>query len=273
MEKFKHKIEHKEIQDLEFDILKEFDKFAKKNKLKYFLSGGSCLGAVRHHDFIPWDDDIDVCMLRSDYDRLMELVKNHRKMEGKPQYEFCLPLDENYVYPFIKIVNRDTLVYEKDIQHRFLLGVWMDIFPIDIWPDDKRTIKKIMRKHNFYKFMNKVYVAGNLTTKKKKILNFIGKIGYNVLFYGKDYRYWNKKIIDLVSPCEGNYLGDRIWPVKNKEFFSKKVFEREIYIEFRDGKFPIPIGYKEYLKKMYGNYMQLPKEKDRVYHDFIGYKK
>ena len=80
MEKFKNKIGHKEIQSLEYDILKEFDKFARKNNLQYFLSGGSCLGAIRHQDFIPWDDDIDVCMLREDYDRLLELVKNQRKM-------------------------------------------------------------------------------------------------------------------------------------------------------------------------------------------------
>lgn len=273
MKKFKNKIGHKEIQSLEYDILKEFDKFARENNLQYFLSGGSCLGAIRHQDFIPWDDDIDVCMLREDYDRLLELVKSQRKMEEKPEYEFCLPLDRDYVYPFIKIVNRDTLVYEKDIQHRFLLGVWMDIFPMDIWPDDKKTIKRIMRKHNFYKLMNKIYIAGNLTSGKKKFLNIIGKIGYNILFHGKDYRYWNKKIIDLVTPCQGTYVGDRIWPVKDKEFFSKEVFEKPVYKKFRDQEFPVPVGYEEYLTKMYGDYMQLPKEKDRIYHDFKGYKK
>ena len=170
-------------------------------------------------------------------------------------------------------MNRDTLVYEKDIQHRFLLGVWMDIFPMDIWPDDKKTIKRIMRKHNFYKLMNKIYIAGNLTARKKKFLNIIGKIGYNILFHGKDYRYWNKKIIDLVTPCQGTYVGDRIWPVKDKEFFSKEVFEKPVYKKFRDQEFPVPAGYEEYLTKMYGDYMQLPKEKDRIYHDFKGYKK
>lgn len=271
MKKYRHKITHKEIQDLEYDILKEFDKFAKKNGLKYFLSGGSCLGAVRHQDFIPWDDDIDICMLRDDYEKLIKLVKDSRILEGRPELQFCLPLDDNYVYPFMKIVNRNTIVYEKDLQHRFLLGVWLDIFPMDVWPDDKKELRRIMRKHNFYKTMNKVYVAGNLTTGKKKVLGAIGKTCYRILFPGKDYRYWNKKIVDLVTPCRGTYIGDRIWPVADKEFFSKSVFEKAVYVKFRDREFPIPIGYKEYLTKMYGNYMKLPPEKDRIYHDFEAY--
>ena len=113
MNKYKRRISHKEIQDLEYDILKEFDKFAKKNGLKYFLSGGSCLGAVRHQDFIPWDDDIDICMLRDDYEKLIKLVKDSRTLEGRPDLQFCLPLDDNYVYPFMKIVNRNTIVMKK----------------------------------------------------------------------------------------------------------------------------------------------------------------
>ena len=75
----------------------------------------------------------------------------------------------------------------------------------------------------------------------------------------------------MVSPCEGTNVGDRIWPVEDKEFFSKEVFSEAKYVKFRDGMFPIPVGYEEYLSKMYGDYMKLPKEEDRVFHDFEGY--
>lgn len=273
MGKYTREISFEEIQSLGYELLKEFDKFAKKHGLVYFLSGGSCLGAIRHQDFIPWDDDIDVCMLRKDYNRLINIVKNHREIPEKKEYKFLLPLDQNYIYPYAKLVNTDTIVYEKDIQKRFATGVWMDIFPMDVWPDDKKELKRLMKKHNFYKMMNKIYVAGNLSSAKKKILALIGKAGYKLICPKKDHLYWNKKIIELVRPCQGTYVGDRIWPVKDKEFFSKEVFEKPIYKKFRDQEFPIPVGYEEYLTKMYGDYMQLPKEKDRVYHDFQGYKK
>ena len=100
---------------------------------------------------------------------------------------------------------------------------------------------------------------------------YSGKGAYKILFRNKDYKYWNKKVIDMVTPCEGTYVGDRIWPVEDKEFFSKEVFSEAKYVKFRDGMFPIPVGYEEYLSKMYGDYMKLPKEEDRVFHDFEGY--
>ena len=238
MKKYKKKIEFKEIQSLEYNLLKRFDEFAKENNIMYFLSGGSCLGAVRHQDFIPWDDDIDVCMLRND--KLIALVKDNRYLDTERKYKFLLPLDDNYIYPYMKLVDDSTIVFEKDIKRQYATGVWMDIFPMDIWPDEKETLRKIMKKHRFYKMMNKIYVAGNLTTMRKSILNIIGKGAYKILFRNKDYKYWNKKVIDMVTPCEGTYVGDRIWPV-------------------------------EYLSKMYGDYMKLPKEEDRVFHDFEGY--
>ena len=233
MKEYKKKIEFKEIQSLEYNLLKRFDEFAKENNIMYFLSGGSCLGAVRHQDFIPWDDDIDVCMLRKDYDKLIALVKDNRYLDTERKYKFLLPLDDNYIYPYMKLVDDSTIVFEKDIKRQYATGVWMDIFPMDIWPDEKETLRKIMKKHRFYKMMNKIYVAGNLTTMRN--------------------------------------VGDRIWPVEDKEFFSKEVFSEAKYVKFRDGMFPIPVGYEEYLSKMYGDYMKLPKEEDRVFHDFEGY--
>lgn len=273
MNSMSRQIKFEEVKELEYDLLSEFDRFTRENDIMYFLSGGSCLGAIRHEDFIPWDDDIDVCMLRKDYDKLVRLIEKNRSLPGKDEYRFLLPLDDNYIYPYMKLVNSNTVVYEKDIQSRFATGVWMDIFPMDVWPDDKEELKKIMRKHNFYKTMNKIYVAGNLSTTGKRVIGCLGKILYAIAFQRKDYKYWNRKILELNKPCEGTYVGDRIWPVKDKEFFTKEVFAKPVYKKFHKGEFPVPVGYEEYLSKMYGNYMQLPKPEDRVFHDFTGYMK
>ena len=133
------------VHEANLKLLKEIDRICRKYRIQYMLDSGTLLGAVRHKGFIPWDDDIDICMLRDDYEKLIKLVKDSRTLEGRPDLQFCLPLDDNYVYPFMKIVNRNTIVYEKDLQHRFLLGVWLDIFPMDVWPMIKR-LRRIMRK-------------------------------------------------------------------------------------------------------------------------------
>ncbi len=101
------------------------------------MSGGS-----KASDFIPWDDDIDVCMLRKDYDKLIALVKDNRYLDTERKYKFLLPLDDNYIYPYMKLVDDSTIVFEKDIKRQYATGVWMDIFPMDIWPDEKETLEK-----------------------------------------------------------------------------------------------------------------------------------
>lgn len=268
---YDHRITLKEIQELEYNILKEFDAFAKENNIKYFLCGGTLLGAIRHEGFIPWDDDIDICLLREDYDRMISLVREKRTFQNKPQYRFCLPLDDNYIYPYVKIVDDSTIVYEKDINHKFCLGVWIDIFPMDSWPESKKEIGKALKKHSKYKFFNKIYVAGHLSSVQKKIIGTIGKIGYAIICHGKTYKYWVSKMLSLIEPSQSEIVGNRAWPNKDKEMFNKKIFEDIEYRKFVDQKFPVPIGYDEYLTKMYGDYMQIPKQEDRIYHDFEGY--
>lgn len=145
------KISSKEIQTLELDILKKFKNYAKQHNISFFLCGGTLLGAIRHKGFIPWDDDIDICVPRDSYDKLIELAKENRFIDGT-NYKFCLPLDENYIYPYIKIINTNTIVYEKDIKKEYCLGVWIDVFPLDKFPKKQDDIKKVIRKHSKYKF-------------------------------------------------------------------------------------------------------------------------
>lgn len=271
MDKYDHIITHDEIQKLEYQILKAFDKFCKENDLKYYLCGGTLLGAIRHNGFIPWDDDIDVCMLREDYDRLHDLVKNNRRLKDNSKYRFILPLDDNYEYPFTKLVDDTTVVYEKNISKKFAIGVWVDIFPMDPWPKGDKNIKASLKKHERYKFFNKIYIAGNYRTKKEQNLGRIGKFVYSIICHNKTSQYWVKKMLESIEPSDSNFIGNRAWPNKDRDIFDKKVFEHTLYQKFVDQEFPIPSGYHEYLTNMYGNYMQIPKPEDRIYHDFEGY--
>ena len=99
------KISSKEIQTLELDILKKFKNYAKQHNISFFLCGGTLLGAIRHTGCIRWDDDIDICVPRDSYAKLIELAKENRFIDVT-NYKFCLSLAENYRYPYIKIINR-----------------------------------------------------------------------------------------------------------------------------------------------------------------------
>lgn len=228
------RISSQEIQSLELNILKSFKTFAQKNNIIYYLCGGTLLGAIRHKGFIPWDDD-------------------------------------NYIYPYIKIVDTNTIVYEKDIKKEYCLGVWIDIFPLDEFPKTNTEIKKVVKKHSIYKFFNKIYVSGNLSTTTKKVIAFFAKIFYSIICFNKDNKYWVTKILLLVQNYDSNYIGNLVWPNQYREIFNKSIYSTTLECQFEDDLFPIPSGYDEYLTNMYGNYMELPKPADRVFHDFEAY--
>ena len=98
-----------EIKETIFNIMVYFDKICRKHNLKYFLAGGTCLGAVRHKDFIPWDDDADVFMDRESYNKFREIMKSESS-----QYKlFCYQDSEDYFYPFYKLVDTNTMVKER----------------------------------------------------------------------------------------------------------------------------------------------------------------
>lgn len=264
------RISSQEIQSLELNILKSFKTFAQKNNIIYYLYGGTLLGAIRHKGFIPWDDDIDICIPRNSYNKLIKLVKENRYIENTA-YKFCLPLDDNYIYPYIKIVDTNTIVYEKDIKKEYCLGVWIDIFPLDEFPKTNTEIKKVVKKHSIYKFFNKIYVSGNLSTTTKKVIAFFAKIFYSIICFNKDNKYWVTKILLLVQNYDSNYIGNLVWPNQYREIFNKSIYSTTLECQFEDDLFPIPSGYDEYLTNMYGNYMELPKPADRVFHDFEAY--
>lgn len=108
-----------EARKIQLLLLQELLKVCNEHNLKIFAAYGTLLGAIRHKGFIPWDDDIDICIPRNSYNKLIKLVKENRYIENTA-YKFCLPLDDNYIYPYIKIVDTNTIVYEKDIKKRIL---------------------------------------------------------------------------------------------------------------------------------------------------------
>ena len=117
-----------EIKESVFDILSYFDKVCRDNGLPYSLAFGTMLGAVRHKGFIPWDDDVDVCLLREDYEKLLEILKNNEDDRFKV---IDSKINDTYFYNVAKIVDTRTSLIEKKYKKIYGYGVYVDIFPLD----------------------------------------------------------------------------------------------------------------------------------------------
>ncbi len=267
-------IDIKKIQKIELDILLEFHKICKKHDIKYQLFAGTLIGAVRHKGFIPWDDDIDVCMLRSEYNRFLAVVED----ELSSEYFFqTYETDPNYINKFAKIRKNGTMFMEKlvkgvDMHH----GLYIDIFAMDnvqldtlkgkhqIWM--LRTIDSIFKyrvkarhetlnpgsersKAKFKYNIMKILPISKARI-EKYVLNIITKFNHEPTEY----------VADLANPAEG---------VLEKFMMRRETIEDSIELEFEGYKFPCPKAYDEVLTRAYGNYMHQPEVENRVSHHNI----
>lgn len=253
----------KKLQKKELEILKYFDEFCRKNGLEYYLAYGTLIGAIRHKGFIPWDDDIDIHMTGKMYLKLIELMKDKQDQ----QYFFqSLETDENYYLLWNKIRLNNTVFIEKGWeQNKFHQGIFIDIFPLIEYPKNQLDFKKI----NIIFKMTNLLIGNNLSeNKKNKYYSLTGKLLSKMLrVIPKKIR--NKIVIKNIKYlC--NYQGD------GRSYFStirgtsrcfkKENFDETIDVDFENIKSKAPKGYHEYLTDIYGDYMKLPKESERVGH-------
>ena len=142
------KMNLRELQMCELQILLFFDEFCRKNGIRYSLASGTMIGAVRHQGFIPWDDDIDIFMRRAEFEKSRHCAAKQGYSAGR--YRFCFPGSEGYFYPFLKITDTKTAAQEKIIRPEYTGGVWIDVFPIDYCADTKEEARRVCAVHEKY---------------------------------------------------------------------------------------------------------------------------
>ena len=255
------RMEEAEVKQIQIQILKEFANYCDQNNLVYFLGYGTLLGAVRHKGFIPWDDDIDVVMPRSDYNKFMKKFnKNSKNLEV-----FDILNDLTYNYSFAKLSDKSTFLKE-DCDIAFdKLGVNIDIFPLDGVSSNQKEQKRKIKKIKIYR---NILGLKNISILRKRalyknILLFLGKI----FFYFIDYKKIVKKIVRSATELDydaSDIVACLVWNYGIKEVISKGVFEKSIKLEFENGLYNAPQDYDKYLKSIYGDYMTLPSEEERA---------
>ena len=237
------------------ELLTEFDRICKKHHIRYMLFAGSALGAVRHQGFIPWDDDLDVVMLRPEYERFLQVAP--RELDGETYYlqgEFS----SHWPMFFSKLRKNGTAFMEKFIPRDSEMhqGIYMDIFPCDNLSDNS-----LVRKLQFA--ASKVVIAKGL-----------GCRGYLTDSFAKKLFMAACRLVpmSLVRPLVllrqrgGSKMVHTFFGAASKfekNIFPREWFEKTVELPFESGEFPVCREFDAMLTRIYGDYMELPPEEDR----------
>lgn len=260
-------IKLQELKELQLKILIDVDRFCRANGINYWITCGTLLGAIRHKGYIPWDDDIDIGMLRSDYERFMYSYNN----SGDGNYKFVsVETDSDYFSPFGKVLDTKTVLYEPN-KKGYKISVYIDVFVYDNAPDDDAEVALMYRKRDFLNKLNNTRTNHHRKT-ESVFKEFAVLIGRPLLFLFPK-QFFVKRMIKNSS----KYAGAITKRVGNFTSMTAMTCDRDVFSEFVDVSFEgfqfmAPIGYDKWLKSFYGDYMKLPPiEKQISHHEFEAY--
>lgn len=249
-------IQVEELKSIQLDMLSDIADFCEQNQIKYFLAYGTLIGAIRHKGYIPWDDDIDICMPRPDYDKFLRLYNRKASVYKVVAFE----LDNHYKLPFAKVNDTRTVMWET-MYEQDVFGVYLDVFPID--GCDKEG-KIISQSNKLGQYLNaKKAILGKGRTFKKNCIIAIGKclLAFTSV---KSLLLKMQKYAEAVPYEQADYVANIMYSYGTCEIMKKSELEETFLGDFEGRKFRIPKEYHKYLSQIYGNYMQLPPKEKRV---------
>lgn len=252
----------RDIQLVALNILVHFQTICKRHNLRYFAIGGTCIGAVRHNGFIPWDDDIDVVMPYPDYAKFKDIAKT----EIPHYFEISDESNTKYRGCYIKLHDsRTTFIEHKYIPYPdHYQGVFIDIFPLYGMPNNPKEFRKRYRQYVLWTYQN--YIIRYPYHYHKRIW---AKMFYFLNTYAiltKPYYYYQQKIENVLGQYsfeKSNEIifGWRMLPSKKSTYklvFPTQYFEDYEEVPFENISIRIPVEYDAYLKDDFGDYMKLP---------------
>lgn len=244
----------KEHQEVLLELLQEFDRVCRKNNIRYILFAGSALGAVRHHGFIPWDDDLDVALLREDYDRLMRLDP----AEWNAAYYMQCEYSDHWPIHFSKLRKNNTTCLEKyhPKDNQIHQGIYIDVFPIDNASDST-----LVSKLQF--IASKVVIAKSFSKRGYETRSTLKRIalGLSRILPLKPFYALVTMKKRRASIYVHSFFGGSI--KYEKGIFKRECFTQTLEMPFESMIVPISKHYHDMLTQQYGDYMTLPSEEER----------
>lgn len=242
-----------EVKRKEVEILNHIVAVCEKHGLRYYLSYGTLLGAIRHKGFIPWDDDIDITMPRADYEQLLKV------MLANPDKRFVAltPKSKGYPYHYAKVVDLSTKLVEENLDDFAGNGLWVDIFPLDGVDTTEPTRQKKLAKYfnSCRSSASFKHCPANNKPWKWRICKMIGTRNFSRLVT------WASRRLPFDS---AQYVAHM--PTAMQYLFPRRLFDKVIKVEFEGALYDAPADYDEYLKILYADYMQIPPESQRITH-------
>ena len=264
-------IDLKELQEVQLEIVQEFDKVCRANNLKYHIYSGTLIGAVRHKGFIPWDDDIDISMLRDDYERFLKVAP---KYLSDNYFIQNYKTDKEFVHSFTRLQKKGTTLVQSAWQHIDMSHkIFIDIFPMDyIEPNTLKGKLQFKSLFAFRKFKdnrrtnydeNKNNIKNNLNKIIQKFTKLLPMSFYNTVETKIAKAFYRQKTATVTLLTDGN-----------KNIYYDCLTPAKFFVDVRDFEFEGvrllgPVEYDSVLKRQYGDYMTLPKKEDQVPHHNI----
>lgn len=267
----KKQLSGREIQLAQFDILKVFAQSCDQNGFRYYLCGGTLLGAVRHKGFIPWDDDIDILMPRPDYEKFLEWCKTHSLNE---YFDVCSLHLDNAIIPYAQILDKRYEV-SKRFRYKGANGdyLWIDIFPMDGVSCDLKELEKTYKRIHFLRKIFAISHARPFTGKTKiRALPKTLLIPFAKMYGDKRSSIERDKIAQRYKWSESDYVAGVVMGYGPQERMVKREWEPYVEVQFEGAFFHAPACWDYYLTQLFGDYMQLPPAEKRKTHDMIVYR-
>lgn len=249
-----------ELHRIELNTLKKFVNICEKHHIKYFLIGGSLLGAIRHNGFIPWDDDVDIGMRRDEYDRFSSIAP--ALLQNEHYFIQTADTDPNFAFSYMKMIDTDTYIEERNNVNDARKGVFVDIFPFDKVPRQPEIRRAVYSRSRYFD------------------TRILLRLGYNIIKtpFRKDPE--TNDLNHYMSVAKLKEKRENIMRLYNMEPFhhyknyaSQYAYDKEVLNQaeiselithpFEDIQVKIPEAYDRILTRMYDDYMTLPPERDQ----------
>lgn len=252
-------IDIKKVQEIYLKALKIFDEFMNIHNAKYFIMFGTLLGAVRHKGFIPWDDDVDVAMLRSDYEKIFSFIEEIEKFSDGLLVTDYYQKNPNCVHSFVRVGLKGTHTKSAYLESKYCDQIHIDIFVLDNIPANKDEYHKIFKKIKHLRYIEYLKTKQYPNNFIKKIFTYFAK----VFLKFRSLRKINFKINKL-STLSHNVDKDRVRQMNatllppDKKIMKTKDFENISFFDFEKIKLPGPTNYDSVLKDIYGDDYMTP---------------